>query len=270
MILRRFMKHVTDQNWFAVGLDVIVVIVGIFLGLQVQTWYEERANQEAGERYLAQIIEDLKYDRITSNEMMASALPVKQQQLYRIEQMVETGKPIEIEVMDVPLQADDPNGPQFQLEIDNIKTLGFSTMFSWSYPLVRTTTFDDLINGGKLALIDDDMTRFIISDYYDQSRISNSRINQRTTGFGDALYRLVGGGARTAYEPVTEDIRLRFNQSGFNPNVSIDDFIVRAQAEDFKAVLRAEINYTTFLFDMAKEQSDRTQTLLNLLEGSEK
>jgi len=22
MILRRFMKHVTDQNWFAVGLDV--------------------------------------------------------------------------------------------------------------------------------------------------------------------------------------------------------------------------------------------------------
>ena len=26
MILRRFMKHVTAQNWFAVGLDVIVVI----------------------------------------------------------------------------------------------------------------------------------------------------------------------------------------------------------------------------------------------------
>ncbi|MBT5186955.1 MAG: hypothetical protein HOH19_13670 [Kordiimonadaceae bacterium] len=44
MILRRFMKHVTDQNWFAVGLDVIVVIVGIFLGLQVQAVYEERQN----------------------------------------------------------------------------------------------------------------------------------------------------------------------------------------------------------------------------------
>ena len=44
MILRRFMKHVTDQNWLAVGLDVLVVIVGIFLGLQVQEWNEDRKN----------------------------------------------------------------------------------------------------------------------------------------------------------------------------------------------------------------------------------
>jgi hypothetical protein len=43
MILRRFMKHVTDQNWFAVGLDVVVVIVGIFLGMQVTDW---NSNQE--------------------------------------------------------------------------------------------------------------------------------------------------------------------------------------------------------------------------------
>lgn len=35
MILRRFMKHVTDQNWIAVVLDVLVVITGIFLGMQV-------------------------------------------------------------------------------------------------------------------------------------------------------------------------------------------------------------------------------------------
>jgi len=43
MILRRFTKHLTDQNWFAVGLDVLVVITGIFLGMQVTEWNEERA-----------------------------------------------------------------------------------------------------------------------------------------------------------------------------------------------------------------------------------
>jgi hypothetical protein len=52
MILRRFMKHITDQNWFAVGLDVIVVIVGIFLGLQVQAWYEAKSDREAEQKYL--------------------------------------------------------------------------------------------------------------------------------------------------------------------------------------------------------------------------
>jgi len=46
MILRRFMKHVTDQNWFAVGLDVLVVITGIFLGMQVTEWNDERKEQE--------------------------------------------------------------------------------------------------------------------------------------------------------------------------------------------------------------------------------
>lgn len=59
MILRRFMKHVTDQNWFAVGLDVIVVIVGIFLGLQVQEWNENRSAQQDERRVVASFISDL-------------------------------------------------------------------------------------------------------------------------------------------------------------------------------------------------------------------
>jgi hypothetical protein len=29
MILRRIMKHVSDQNWFAVGLDFLIVVFGV-------------------------------------------------------------------------------------------------------------------------------------------------------------------------------------------------------------------------------------------------
>lgn len=59
MILRRFMQHVREQNWFAVGLDVIVVIVGIFLGLQVQAAYEERQARAEEEEYLTRIDQEL-------------------------------------------------------------------------------------------------------------------------------------------------------------------------------------------------------------------
>ncbi len=59
MILRRFMQHVREQNWFAVGLDVIVVIVGIFLGLQVQAAYEERAEQKLEREYLQQLYDEV-------------------------------------------------------------------------------------------------------------------------------------------------------------------------------------------------------------------
>lgn len=47
MLLRRITKHITDQNWFAVFIDfLIVVVVGLFIGLQVNNWNENRKNGE--------------------------------------------------------------------------------------------------------------------------------------------------------------------------------------------------------------------------------
>ena len=45
MILRRFMKHFSEQNWFAVGLDVLVVIVGVYLGVYIGDAEKDRALQ---------------------------------------------------------------------------------------------------------------------------------------------------------------------------------------------------------------------------------
>ena len=33
MILRRITEHVKAQNWFAVGLDFLIVVVGVFIGV---------------------------------------------------------------------------------------------------------------------------------------------------------------------------------------------------------------------------------------------
>lgn len=46
MLLRRLTKHVQDQNWFAVLLDFCIVVVGVFIGLQVQEWSTARADNE--------------------------------------------------------------------------------------------------------------------------------------------------------------------------------------------------------------------------------
>jgi len=42
MLLRRITKHVKDQNWFAVFIDFIIVVVGDFIGIQVANWNETR------------------------------------------------------------------------------------------------------------------------------------------------------------------------------------------------------------------------------------
>ena len=168
------------------------------------------------------------------------------------------------------LSTNRPDGSITEIEFDSFRALEFSTIFSWSYPLIRSTTYDDLQNSGKLALITDDRQRFLISDYYDSSRNSNNRIVQRVTGYGSALYKLIGGGARTAFTHTSSGDQLRFDKSGFNPNVSIMAFIERAKSEEFQEYLRAETNYTAFMFDMTQEQVDRTEELLEVLKRESK
>jgi hypothetical protein len=62
MILRSVIRHVRDQNWFAVGLDFVIVVVGVFIGIQVANWNEERAEADLADRYRLQLIEDVKAD----------------------------------------------------------------------------------------------------------------------------------------------------------------------------------------------------------------
>ncbi|WP_370366635.1 MULTISPECIES: hypothetical protein [Alphaproteobacteria] len=52
MILRRFIQHVREQNWFAVGLDFAIVVAGVFLAVQIGNWSE--AVQERS-RFAAQL-----------------------------------------------------------------------------------------------------------------------------------------------------------------------------------------------------------------------
>ncbi len=42
MLLRRVTKHFKAQDWFAVLVDFVIVVVGVFVGLQVQDWNDSR------------------------------------------------------------------------------------------------------------------------------------------------------------------------------------------------------------------------------------
>lgn len=60
MILRRVTQHVNDQNWFAVALDFLIVVVGVLLAIQVANWNERRQDQSAYEDSVTRLIEELR------------------------------------------------------------------------------------------------------------------------------------------------------------------------------------------------------------------
>jgi hypothetical protein len=58
MILRRITEHVRTQNWFAVGLDFGIVVIGVFVGIQVSNWNQERVGAAQQQRYLERLESD--------------------------------------------------------------------------------------------------------------------------------------------------------------------------------------------------------------------
>lgn len=59
MVVRRFRDDVAKHNWFAVAMDLMIVVLGVFLGLQANNWNEERLDRKRGEQYRQRLIDDL-------------------------------------------------------------------------------------------------------------------------------------------------------------------------------------------------------------------
>lgn len=59
MILRRLASAIAEQNWFTVLLEVVIVVVGIYLGLQANEWSQDREDRRAEIVYLERIAADL-------------------------------------------------------------------------------------------------------------------------------------------------------------------------------------------------------------------
>lgn len=62
MRLRRIIAHLKEQNWTAVVLDFVIVVLGVFVGLQVSNWNEARHDAVRGKEYLERIHSDLMAD----------------------------------------------------------------------------------------------------------------------------------------------------------------------------------------------------------------
>jgi hypothetical protein len=59
MLLRRVMRHVKAQDWFAVGVDFFIVVLGVFVGLQVQDWNDSRKDRIEEHALLARLHDEV-------------------------------------------------------------------------------------------------------------------------------------------------------------------------------------------------------------------
>lgn len=63
MILKRLRVEAARQNWFGVAVDLIILILGVFLGIQVNNWNQTRLDRAAGREYRDRLYFDLESDQ---------------------------------------------------------------------------------------------------------------------------------------------------------------------------------------------------------------
>ena len=55
MILRRVIEHFRKQEWTAIGIDFVIVVFGVFFGIQVANWNEERTERAREHQLLVEL-----------------------------------------------------------------------------------------------------------------------------------------------------------------------------------------------------------------------
>ncbi len=67
MLLRRIKQHVANENWFAVFVDFVIVVVGVYVGIEVSNWNDARQEEARALEYLERIRGDLVNDRAAAS-----------------------------------------------------------------------------------------------------------------------------------------------------------------------------------------------------------
>ena len=145
MILRRITQHVREQNWTAIGIDFLIVVVGVFVGIQLGNWNAARAERAEEQDLLRGL-------RAEFTEVMAG-LDVQVAKHRRIERAVAT-------ILEGLAEAE-RSGASFGSVAD--------TALAWA--LVPTTTqfsqgvLNGMLTTGRLGLIRERELRTALSEW---------------------------------------------------------------------------------------------------------
>lgn len=134
-----------EQNWFAVAVDFLIVVVGVFLGIQAANWNESRKERVEEHRYYVQILADLRVDQRTLQDSLRRAARFDEAAESTL-QAIRSGIP--------------PNSTPGRFAVD-IHYAG------WLYiPRPSRGTYDELISTGNLGLLQSEAAKAAIAEYY--------------------------------------------------------------------------------------------------------
>jgi len=148
-------------RWFLA--EFLVVVAGVFVAMLLNAWYQDRTDDHSKLQYLGLLARDLQ-DSIQS---MGEA--------QRFEEKQSEDAVLLYQALSAPtLPADTRPLSTAVSHLSQRRTL-----------LLKSTTYDDLVNTGHFHLIDDATLRDQIADFYQQTNLEFEIINKNNSTFVD-------------------------------------------------------------------------------------
>jgi hypothetical protein len=147
MILRRLSQSLKEQNWTAIVIEFVLLVAGVFLGIQVANWNEAQQDQKRESEFIARLDRDFQKidvrlaDSISRWELKTTAT---------------------LRVLD-DLEAFQKTGRWPRIKAEMLSDL--NDTFNYRIPAPRSATYIELLSAGQLGLIQNTNLRDALLEY---------------------------------------------------------------------------------------------------------
>ncbi|MEQ1811229.1 MAG: hypothetical protein ABL889_14960 [Terricaulis sp.] len=151
MILRRIIAHLRKQEWTAIGIDFLIVVVGVFVGLQAQAWNESRQDRVRERMYIERLERDftaIEERTELANEKWLAVIEASRRLLADIDAYNATGRIARTQ-------------EEILADVNN--------MHGTRIPAPRAATFVELLSTGEVRVVRDEELRDALLAYDTQS-----------------------------------------------------------------------------------------------------
>jgi len=177
MILRRLSQSLKDQNWAAISIEFVLLVLGVFLGIQVANWNAERETNQKSAIFTERLKADLRGEDWTYQFLIA----------YNREVLANANRAVEaldgkVALSDEALLVSAYRATQYHNR--NQRGSTFDEMISTgSIELIRDPTLrDTAVRLYKLTLFDNLVREGMRSRYREAFRMSLPNAVQRALG----------------------------------------------------------------------------------------
>jgi hypothetical protein len=145
MLLKRISQYIKNHDWFAVLVELLIIIIGLMMAFQLDRWREANVDRERERVYIDRLIDDIGADLPD----IGYAIELQSMRLLLINMLMDVAE-----------------NPDKEIEYP-VMFLGAIDQAAYTYtPILTNHTFENLRATGDMQLIRSEKVKDVLFEYY--------------------------------------------------------------------------------------------------------